>query len=147
MSDRALLGVVLPPAAPALSRAQTCMPPALGRGLRGKENRFCERHRNDTCLCCCKKDFVQFSLSGMWHNMAEEIALMKICLKVFLSNKKCGFCSGKQKKHCFNQQLGFPSICRVRFADSLKAESRSGFKATFRFVGFGGEEQLWVKPC
>lgn len=46
----------------------------------------------------------------------------------------------------FDQQRGFPFICRMRFANSLEAESRSCFKATFGFMGFGGAVQLWVKP-
>lgn len=64
----------------------------------------------------------------------------------------------KKKILCFNQQPGFSSVCKVRFADSLKAESRSCFKSTFGFVGFGGPVQLLLlcqhqkccrvhKPC
>lgn len=76
---------MLPSVALSLDRAQPCMLPLLSTDFQGKQKCFCEQIKMVPLFTAAKKDFCTILLY-VQHNVSEEIALMEICVKVFLSN-------------------------------------------------------------
>lgn len=84
MSSRGV-DVMLPSVTLSLDRAQPCMLPLLSTDFQGKQKCFCEQIKMVPLFAAAKKDLCTILLY-VQRNMSEEIALMEICVKVFLSN-------------------------------------------------------------